>query len=77
MEPDGNGASVHRAAHLMLDQDPKILVGPFARAFTGLLQALASMKINQFPRMRAVITLRAAMSKTDSPAPSLAAFARL
>ena len=58
------GTAVHRAAHLLLDEDPKILVDPFARAFAGyasdaeMLQALASMEMIEFPRMRAVFTVR-------------------
>jgi hypothetical protein len=27
--------AVHRAAHLLIDDDPKIFVDPFARAFAG------------------------------------------
>ena len=58
------GTAVHRAAHLLLDDDPKILVDPFARAFAGyasdaeMLQALPSLKMIEFPRMRAVFTVR-------------------
>jgi methyltransferase (TIGR00027 family) len=58
------GTAAHRAAHLLLDEDPKILVDPFARALAGyasdaeMLQALASMEMIEFPRMRAVFTVR-------------------
>ena len=58
------GTAVHRAAHLLLDEDPKILVDPFGRAFAGhasdaaMLHALASTEMIEFPRMRAVFTLR-------------------
>ena len=58
------GTAVHRAAHLLLDEDPKILVDPFARAFAGyasdaaMLHALASTETIEFPRMRTVFTLR-------------------
>jgi len=54
----------HRAAHLLLDSDPKILSDTFARAFAGfdtdtdLLSALDAMAPVEFPRMRALFTLR-------------------
>jgi methyltransferase (TIGR00027 family) len=62
---------VHRAAHLLLDEDPKILVDPFARAFAGyasdaeMLQALASLEMIAFPRMRAVFTLRSRYAEDE------------
>ena len=65
------GTAVHRAAHLLLDEDPKILVDPFARAFAGyasdaeMLQALASLEMIAFPRMRAVFTLRSRYAEDE------------
>jgi methyltransferase (TIGR00027 family) len=65
------GTAVHRAAHLLLDEDPKILVDPFARAFAGyasdaeMLQALASMEMIEFPRMRAVFTVRSRYAEDE------------
>ena len=62
---------MHRAAHLLLDEDPKILVDPFARAFAGyasdaeMLQAIASEEIISFPRMRAVFTLRSRYTEDE------------
>jgi methyltransferase (TIGR00027 family) len=56
-------AAVHRAAHLLLDDDPKILADRFARAFAGhgsdaeMLEAFAA-EINEFPRMRVVFAVR-------------------
>ena len=44
----------------LLDEDPKIFVDPFARAFAGyasdaeMLQAIVSVEMIEFPRMRAV-----------------------
>ncbi len=65
------GTAVHRAAHLLLDEDPKILVDPYARAFAGyasdaeMLQALASVEMIEFPRMRAVFTLRSRYAEDE------------
>jgi methyltransferase (TIGR00027 family) len=65
------GTAVHRAAHLLLDEDPKILVDPFARAFAGyasdaeMLHALASLEMIEFPRMRAVFTLRSRYTEDE------------
>jgi methyltransferase (TIGR00027 family) len=65
------GTAVHRAAHLLLDEDPKILVDPFARAFAGyasdaeMLQALASVQMIQFPRMRAVFAVRSRYAEEE------------
>ena len=65
------GTAVHRAAHLLLDEDPKILVDPFARAFAGyasdaeMLQAIASVEMIEFPRMRAVFTLRSRYAEDE------------
>jgi methyltransferase (TIGR00027 family) len=53
----------HRAAHLLLDDDPKILADPFARALAGfasdaeMLDAL-SAELLEFPHLRVVCTLR-------------------
>ena len=65
------GTAVHRAAHLLLDEDPKILVDPFARAFAGyasdaeMLQAIASVEMIEFPRMRTVFTLRSRYAEDE------------
>src|SRR5579863_6350644 len=65
------GTAVHRAAHLLLDEDPKILVDPFARAFAGyasdaeMLQAIASEEMIEFPRMRAVFALRSRYAEDE------------
>ncbi len=65
------GTAVHRAAHLLLDEDPKILVDPFARAFAGyasdaeMMQAIASEEMISFPRMRAVFTLRSRYTEDE------------
>jgi methyltransferase (TIGR00027 family) len=65
------GTAVHRAAHLLLDDDPKILVDPFARAFAGyasdteMLQAVASMEMIEFPRMRALFALRSRYAEDE------------
>jgi methyltransferase (TIGR00027 family) len=65
------GTAMHRAAHLLLDEDPKILVDPFARAFAGyasdadMLQAIASEEMIEFPRMRAVFTLRSRYTEDE------------
>ncbi len=65
------GTAVHRAAHLLLDEDPKILVDPFARAFAGyasdaeMLRALPSLEMIAFPRMRAVFTLRSRYAEDE------------
>jgi methyltransferase (TIGR00027 family) len=65
------GTAVHRAAHLLLDEDPKILVDPFARAFAGyasdaeMLQAVASLEMIEFPRMRAVFTVRSRYAEDE------------
>jgi methyltransferase (TIGR00027 family) len=60
--------AIHRAAHLLLDDDPKILTDIFARAFAGyandeeLLRALESLQLFdrrfEFPRLRAAFTVR-------------------
>jgi O-methyltransferase involved in polyketide biosynthesis len=56
--------AVHRAAHFLLDDDPKILVDPFARAFAGyasdadMLLALDPARLFDFRRMRALFALR-------------------
>ena len=53
----------HRAAHLLLDDDPKILADPFARALAGfasdaeMLDAL-SAELVEFPHLRVVCALR-------------------
>jgi methyltransferase (TIGR00027 family) len=55
--------AIHRAAHLLLDGNPKILTDTFAGAFAGyasdadLLRALETLKLFE-PRMRAVVTVR-------------------
>jgi methyltransferase (TIGR00027 family) len=65
------GTAVHRAAHLLLDDDPKILVDRFARAFAGyssdaeMLQAVASEQMIAFPRMRAVFTVRSRYAEDE------------
>jgi len=65
------GTALHRAAHLLLDEDPKILVDPFARAFAGyasdaeMLHALSSLEMIAFPRMRAVFTLRSRYAEDE------------
>ncbi len=57
-------SAVHRAAHLLLDAEPKILIDPFARAFAGydsdagLLHDIRSRALHEFPRMRTALTLR-------------------
>jgi methyltransferase (TIGR00027 family) len=71
--PSGSaiGTAVHRAAHLLLDEDPKILVDPFARALAGyasddeMLQALASLQMIEFPCMRAVFTVRSRYAEDE------------
>ena len=56
--------AIHRAAHLLLDGNPKILTDKFAGAFAGygsdadLLHALETLKLFDPPRMRAVCTVR-------------------
>ena len=63
--------AVHRAAHNLLDDDPKILVDPFARAFAGyasddeLLSAPVSVEMTEFPRMRVVFTLRSRYAEDE------------
>ncbi len=59
---------MHRAAHLLLDDDPKILADTFARALAGhasdadLLRALESIQLFGLPlaapRLRAIFTAR-------------------
>ena len=56
--------AVQRAAHLLLDDDPKILADPFARAFAGyasdteMLGALDPTQLVDFPRLRTLFALR-------------------
>ena len=56
--------AIHRAAHLLLDDDPKILTDTFARAFAGydsdadFLRALENLPLFEFPRLRAIFTAR-------------------
>jgi O-methyltransferase involved in polyketide biosynthesis len=58
------GTAMLRAAHYILDDEPKILADPFAQPFAGfasdkeLLNALEARNPPDFPRMRAVFTLR-------------------
>ena len=63
MQPQGASrtaimTALHRAAHLLLDADPKILKDRFARAFAGyesdddLLSALDKIALADFSRMR-------------------------
>jgi hypothetical protein len=65
------GTAVHRAAHLLLDEDPKIIIDPFVRAFAGyasdaeMLQALASLEMIAFPRMWAVFTVRSRFAEDE------------
>jgi methyltransferase (TIGR00027 family) len=68
MQPKGPSRTAittasHRAAHLLLDGDPKILIDPFARALAGfasdaeMLEAL-SAELIEFPHLRVVCVLR-------------------
>ena len=56
--------AVQRAAHLLLDNDPKILADPFARAFAGygsdteMLTALDPTQLLDSPRLRTLFVLR-------------------
>ncbi len=56
--------AMHRAAHLLLDDEPKILADTFARAFAGyasdaeMLDAIDHTKLVAFPRMRALFAAR-------------------
>jgi methyltransferase (TIGR00027 family) len=56
--------AVQRAAHLLLDNDPKILADPFARAFAGygsdteMLRALDPTQLLDSPRLRTLFVLR-------------------
>jgi methyltransferase (TIGR00027 family) len=56
--------AIRRAAHHLLDDDPKILSDPFARAFAGfatddaLLDALGKLPLGDVPWMRAPFVLR-------------------
>jgi hypothetical protein len=56
--------ALHRAAHLLLDADPKILADPFASSFAGyageaeLRQAFAAFDAERFARMRTLFTIR-------------------
>src|SRR5271165_4730579 len=58
--------AMQRAAHLLLDDDPKILADPFARAFAGyasdteMLDALDPTQLLHSPRLRTLFTLDAA-----------------
>ncbi|MBV8854640.1 MAG: class I SAM-dependent methyltransferase, partial [Sinobacteraceae bacterium] len=63
--------ALHRAAHLLLDADPKILEDRFARAFAGyesddaLLRALDGMALVDFPRMRALFCVRSRYAEDE------------
>jgi methyltransferase (TIGR00027 family) len=56
--------AVQRAAHLLLDNDPKILADPFARALAGyssdteMLRALDPTQLLDSPRLRTLFVLR-------------------
>jgi methyltransferase (TIGR00027 family) len=56
--------AVQRAAHLLLDNDPKILADPFARTFAGygsdteMLRALDPTQLLDSPRLRTLFVLR-------------------
>ena len=56
--------AMQRAAHLLLDDEPKILADTFARAFAGyasdadMLDAMDPSKWIAFPRMRVLFAMR-------------------
>jgi len=76
MQPQGPSrtaimTALHRAAHLLLDGDPKILEDRFARAFAGyesdddLLSALDKTALADFPRMRTLFCLRSRYAEDE------------
>jgi methyltransferase (TIGR00027 family) len=63
--------AVHRAAHYLLDDEPKILADPFARDLAGfasdeeLRKALDAFALRDFARMRTVFTLRSRYAEDE------------
>jgi O-methyltransferase involved in polyketide biosynthesis len=62
--------AVHRAAHLLIDDDPKIFADPFARAFAGYaddaeMLAALSAEFQELPRMRTVFAVRSRYAEDE------------
>jgi methyltransferase (TIGR00027 family) len=62
--------AAHRAAHLLIDDDPKIFADPFARAFAGYaddaeMLAALSAEFQELPRMRTVFAVRSRYAEDE------------
>jgi len=69
--PTAIAIAVHRAAHQLLDDEPKILNDPFARDLAGLAndeelkKAFEAFAMPDFPRMRVHFTLRSRYAEDE------------